>query len=458
MKELIIAKRLIMIVLMIFLIAIFACNLQILEIRMVIEEFSFGNYRSFKEVQTLRMQAAKIVSPHEELDKRNVMQVNEKTKLLKSKLIYGANASGKSNVMKALFVFVSCVRQCLTEDSTRLVDPFMYSTETENEPSYFQLIFYIDGVRYRYGFEASKERIHSEWLFMTHTVREVPAFIRDDQEIVEISRTHMSKGYDISKLKNKLFTEKVLFLTLASTFNDEVAGKVMNAIISISFFTTLDVTSWLDDEIKKSLVNNELRSVVLDFLKVADMGIEAINPIQKKDTGEGEGKEETWLLSSHKKYDKDFKEKGKVDFLFEAVESDGTQQMLRVSPFLIKAIRDGNPFIIDEFGARLHPLLTKEILGLFNEKGNEKAQLIAITHSTELMSSELLRKDQIDFVEKDKFGRSYLYTLVEMKGVRKTASFKNDYFKGKYGAIPFLGNWEEMERICDDTIKKEDEE
>jgi hypothetical protein len=103
-------------------------------------------------------------------------------------------------------------------------------------------------------------------------------------------------------------------------------------------------------------------------------------------------------------------------------------------------LKEGNPLIIDEFDSRFHPLLTRKIVELFNSSENTKSQLIFTTHDTNLLSPDLLRRDQIDFVEKDKYGASHLYTLVEIKGVRNDASFEKDYIQGKYGAIPFLGN------------------
>jgi AAA15 family ATPase/GTPase len=115
--------------------------------------------------------------------------------------------------------------------------------------------------------------------------------------------------------------------------------------------------------------------------------------------------------------------------------------MFELSPFIYKALKEGSPLFIDEFDSRFHPLLTKKIVELFNSAENKQAQLVFTTHDTNLLSSELLRRDQIDFVEKDKYGASHLYSLIEIKGIRNDASFEKDYIQGKYGAIPFLGNF-----------------
>jgi uncharacterized protein len=128
-------------------------------------------------------------------------------------------------------------------------------------------------------------------------------------------------------------------------------------------------------------------------------------------------------------------------FSFGMQESEGTKKMFELSPFIYRSIKEGTPLFIDEFDSRFHPLLTKKIVEIYNAVENKKAQLIFTTHDTNLLSSDILRRDQIDFVEKDKYGASHLHTLVEIKGVRNDASFEKDYIQGKYGAIPFLGDF-----------------
>jgi len=118
--------------------------------------------------------------------------------------------------------------------------------------------------------------------------------------------------------------------------------------------------------------------------------------------------------------------------------------MFELSPYIYDAIKNKTPIFIDEFDARFHPLLTKKIVQLFNSKENKGAQLIFVTHDTNLLSADLLRRDQIEFVEKDKYGASHLYSLAQFKGIRNNASFEKDYIQGKYGAIPFLGDFSKL--------------
>ncbi len=416
----------------------------------LIEEFSFGNFKSFKDIQTLRMSKANIRSSNESLDENNIIEIKEKTELLKSKVIYGANASGKSNVIKALMTFCNIILKCLSEGKgISVLDHFLFSEKTRVEPCFFQLIFYIDNIKYRYGFESDWKKINSEWLYITNQ-RETPAFIREGQNVT-VTKSHMAVGYDIANMKSKLFTEKTLFLSVAESFSDKLADKIVK---TLEQFMDINIPpkkedryDFLDDEL--------LKSKIVDLLKYADIGISDLNFIEYNNDKKGDAeKKEKLLLGVHKTYNEKFEEIGKAETIFDMMESEGTKEMLNSSLSILSALKLGFPLVIDEFGAKLHPLLTKKILSLFNSKENKHSQLIVVTHTTELMSPDLLRRDQIDFVEKDKYGCSYLYTLIELKGIREKG-YEKDYLQGKYGAIPFLGNWDNFCKIEDNEIKEE---
>ena len=421
----------------------------------MIEEFSFGNFRSFKDIQTLNMAAAKIKSKNTELDQINVFPVSNDLSLLKAKAIYGANASGKSNVIKALVSFIRIIKDSVKEErALGLMDSFQLSTETENKPTFFQLIFRIDKTRYRYGFEVDDKSIKSEWLFATPNKREQPLFIRDNNLIADINQTHFEEGVMYQKLFENsdapIFTDTSLFLThLASTGFGKLSKQIVKTISSISIISGLGdrgmygvASESLNDSVKKKFI--------LNFLKSADIGINDLDTVEfaninSQDNLENDAKEDfkttTFIVSSRTKYNVELKSEGKRDFLFSMQESEGTKKMFELSPFIYKSLKEGTPLVIDEFDSRFHPLLTKKIVELYNSVENKNAQLIFITHDTNLLSSDLLRRDQIDFVEKDKYGASHLYTLIEIKGIRNDASFEKDYIQGKYGAVPFLGDF-----------------
>lgn len=424
----------------------------------MIEEFSFGNFWSFKDIQTLNMTAAKIKSKQAELDQNNVFPINSGLSLLKAKAIYGANASGKSNVIKALVTFIRIIKDSVKEEKAlTLIDSFQLSTETEHLPTFFQLTFRLDKRKYRYGFEASDKSIKSEWLFSTPNKREQPLFIREEKSIIDINQTHFDEGVMYQKLfdnsSDPIFTETSLFLThLASTGFGKLSKQIVKTISSISIISGLGHLGMygiagdsLNDSVKKKFI--------LNFLKNADIGIHNLETVEitnenlpenLEDEIKADLKKGKIIVSSRTKYDANLKSAGNSDFSFSMQESEGTKKMFEISPFIYKSLKEGTPLIIDEFDSRFHPLLTKKIVELYNSSENKNSQLIFTTHDTNLLSSEILRRDQIDFVEKDKYGASHLYTLVEIKGVRNDASFEKDYVQGKYGAIPFLGDFSKL--------------
>jgi len=421
----------------------------------MIEEFNFGNFWSFKEMQTLNMTAAKIKSKNSMLDKTNVFAVNNELSLIKSKAIYGANASGKSNVIRALSAFIRIVIDSAKEENTlNLIDSFQLSTETISQPTLFQLIFRLGKTRYRYGFEADEKSIKSEWLFSTPKVREQALFIREKNEIIEINQTYFTEGILYQKLlegsKDQIFTETSLFLThLNSIGFAKLSKEIFKIISSITVISGLE-HSGMYNIAEDALRDSIKKKFILDLLKRADVGIEDLERVDIQteylpDNAEKEVQQKfkkgKIIVSSRTQYDSNLIPAGKSEFYFRNQESAGTKKMFELSPFIYKSLKDGAPLIIDEFDCRFHPSLTKKIVGLFNSPENKNAQLIFTTNDTNLLSSDLLRRDQIDFVEKDKYGASHLYTLAEIKGVRNDAAFKNDYLQGKYGAIPFLSDF-----------------
>lgn len=423
----------------------------------MIEEFNFGNFWSFKDEQTLNMTAAKIKSFHPSIDKQNVIEIDDKISLIKSKAIYGANASGKSNIIKALVTFIRVVTSSVKDDKIlNIIEPFKLSVEKLKEPTFFQLVFRIKNTKYRYGFEADEKSIKSEWLFYTPNKREQTLFIREEQDILEVNDKHFEEGSKFISLldddENTIFRTNSLFLTSLASFGfGKMSKSIIKEISSIIVINGLG-HSGMYSTAGDALDDLNKKKFILDFLKNADTGINDIENIEitkdnlpedADDDFKKEFKKGNIIVSSRSQYDRK-KRVGNVPFILSGQESEGTIKMFELSPFIYNALNEGRTLIIDEFDSRFHPLLTKKIVELFNSESNKNSQLIFTTHDTNLLSSEILRRDQIDFVEKDKYGGSHLYTLVEIKGVRNNASFEKDYIQGKYGAIPFLGNFSSL--------------
>ncbi len=431
---------------------------------MIIQEFSFGNFRSFKELQTLNLSAAKIKSKYDHIDETNVITKDryKDYSFLKTKAVYGANSSGKSNITKSLVAFIRIIKHSVKDDDVlNLIQPFRFSTETENAPSFFQLIFWIDDVRYRYGFEADEKEIQSEWLFAKPNQRELPYFIRENQKIIEIDKTNFSEGdklmnlFDDESSNNEIFRNNSLFLSSISSLGfGKLSKLIVNNIASIFVINGLGHQG-LYQYAGNSLNNDTIKDYILNFLKYGDTGIQDIAtielnsedlPVDLDEETKNEIKENKprVLISTRQKFDSELNFSENIVLPFRMIESEGTLKLFELSPFIYEAIKQGRPLIIDEFDARFHPLLTKKIIELFNSKENSESQLIFMTHDTNLLSADSLRRDQIEFVEKDKYGASHLYSLVQFKGIRNNASFEKDYIQGKYGAIPFLGDFNKL--------------
>lgn len=431
--------------------------------KMILQEFNFGNFRSFKEINTLNMAAAKIQSKNPNLDVKNLIETHEGLSFLKSKAIYGANASGKSNVILALSAFINIVQNSVKDNLALVnVDNFELFKNSQNLPSFFQMIFTHDDVRYRYGFEIENFSIASEWLFARINAREIPLFTREKFTISNVSKKHFAEvnlflnllGDDVKG--NEIFRDDSLLLSSLASFGfGKLSKRIVEAISSIQ--VTSDSGSYgRFTNVMEAIKDSDAKSFILKFLQSADFAIEDLVTMEwgyDNKTGEIINPEQGYskhhqvkrqLVSKRPVYNDKFEKVGDADFFMSSQESDGTKKMVELSPYIYQVFKSGGILVIDEFDAKLHPLLTKRIVDLFNSAENKNAQLIFTTHDTNLLSYDILRRDQIDFVEKDKYGASHLYTLVEFKGVRNSASFEKDYIQGKYGAIPFLGNFDRI--------------
>ena len=412
-------------------------------------EFKVENYLSFKNEITFSMVASNIKEHKED---NLISGIKEKFDLLKSAVIYGPNASGKSNLFKAMsfmkdFVFNSSANR--PEGQPIPVDSFKLSTETEGKPSSFEITFIHENIRYRYGFTVDTSLVHKEWLYSAPHNRERELFIREKQEF-KIGR------YFNGAAKLKEITRKdSLFLSVAAQFNHKTAGKILN------WFNKFNIISGFRDTdywafTTKMLEQEETKLKVLNFLKKADMDIKDVLirkisrekmlkllPHIKKVIPEEIQKLGDFINLStvHKKYDENNQSTGNVIFDFNTSESIGTQKFFNLSGPVIDTLEKGNILIIDEMDSRLHPVLSRSIVKLFNSHNNSKnSQLIFASHDTCLLNKDIFRRDQIWFTEKDRYEITELYSLLEYR-VRNDASFAKDYILGKYGALPFIENY-----------------
>ena len=429
-------------------------------------QFSVKNFTAFKNKATLSLIASNY--DKETLEQSNVAYLEKfDLRLLKSAVIYGANASGKSKLIEALFFMKNLVISSSNESQKGdkiKVEPFKLNTDTEGESSEFEVLFYLKNILYRYGFEVDKNEIVSEWLFQKNLRKEVEIFYRSFQKFDVHSRS-FSKGKAI--IKKGLIRENALLVSAAAQFNDETSISI------IKWFKELKIISGLREDGFSGYTMNKTndplsKEKIVELVKVADLGIQDIKlkyldinnlpenmPSGIKDKIIKESTEEnkefyTDVLTFHRKYDSLKNRVGIVNFELGEEESSGTRKFLYLTGPILDVLDNGYTLFVDELDSKLHPNLVCKIVSLFNdpEINKKNAQLVFNTHDTNLLSSKLFRRDQIWFAEKNKYGESSLYSLSDFKSeVRKTEAFEENYLRGKYGAIPILGNFDNINKI-----------
>ncbi|WP_421949583.1 AAA family ATPase [Phaeodactylibacter xiamenensis] len=439
----------------------------------MIIEFSLGNFWSFNEIQTLHMQSAAIKSKFQKVDQENLFQIGEDFSLLKSKAIFGANGSGKSNLIRGVRSMIRIIRECIKDEQIlqKEIVPFLFQKAAHHEPSFFQIAFIAEGVQYRYGFEADKTRIITEWLFgkplasdKGSKIRERYYFKREGDEI-KINEKEFREGLAFVPKTNQaspLYRENVLFLSLVNAFNGRIAKSIHH-----SFLKNINVSSGLEDPFNWVVLLNKLDQDK-SFSKRLTHFLQSIDPkISRLDIVDVPKAEATSRISMVQEPNENrkagyvviyrsAKDSGgnlmEVPLTLHSQEAEGTKKLATLSPFLFHTLDHGGLFVIDEFDARLHPNLSRKIIELFHSPNTNKrnAQLIFVSHDSNLLDARLLRRDQIAFTKKDTTGATELYALAEFKGVRNDSSFEKDYLMGKYNAVPH--NLTALERAVENYV------
>lgn len=393
-------------------------------------QFSVGNFLSFKEQSTLSL-VASALKDIQILSEDVIFNIGETDlALLKSATIYGANASGKSNFIKALDFFkwyvINSSKDIQAGERVN-VESFRLSSSTVEEPSYFEAIFCNTEYQYRYGFETDENMVHSEWLYQKANkkrAKEVELFYRDEDGFNIHSKFIIGKEL----INKQMVRTNALLLSVAAQFNDVVAVEIVKWLNDTTIISgSNEKNIW--DLAAIRLDDLKMKQRIVDFSRYADLGIENIEKVNNA------------ITSMHTQYDDEGNEVKLINFPFKKNESEGTIKYFSLAYPIIDALDNGKRLIIDEFDSKMHPLLTCRIIALFNSKETnpKNAQLIFTTHDTNLLSASIFRRDQIWFTQKDRFGATELYSLAEYK-VRNDASFEKDYLSGKYGAIPIMGD------------------
>jgi len=432
---------------------------------MIFHQFTVSNFRSIKEPLTLTMEAADVTGPNQEIDDRNLV-LGPDGKYLKVKALYGGNAAGKSNLIKALYSFTRIVfeNRSAEFDLTKHIQTFQLSPESNQESTLFEVIFSEDGKIYRYGFKADMKLyiIQNEWLLITErNGREEIAFHSTDGLFNEISEKYFKKGYDFMQFNEVTREDKILYppnltskdlgwlehdifengatLNLFHLYDLEepFARLVVNYILGgIRIFNLTGLAKLNNTEIEKATSEGPIKTVLLNLLKFADLNIIDISSQDLK--GEEGQKVLSILITKIIKDEKGVKVGEQIFNLNQ--ESDGTKKLFMLGRVIEGVLTKAGVIFIDELDARFHPLLTSMIVELFqNPETNPKgAQLIFITHDTQFLSLKRFRPDQIAFVSRNKANATEISTLIEFEGIENDTDVKELYLKGLLDGVPNL--------------------
>lgn len=418
--------------------------------------FTFQNFRSFRDEKTLSMEAGSI----KEL-KESVIH-KDSYRLLPAAVMYGANSSGKSNVLLALMtmrsVLLGSVR--LNPKDELNFQPFKLDLVSANNPTSFEIQFLLDDVKYRYGFDYDKTHISKEWLYEKRVgEREFNLFLRVDDEF-EVSKSRFPEGLG----KESATVSNRLFVSLVAQLRGTKSMRILDWFQNCNYLSGMDSHGYEGFTLKMFSDHLEGYKQALDFFHRSQLGFNDLLVTEKifsddvlsgkthipddfrsKLLDELKGQKMMEAKTTHNIYDENGNIHGIDSFYKDEMESEGTKKIIEMSGPIFDTLKSGKILIIDELDAKLHPLLTRSILQLFmNPETNvHGAQLIFATHDTNLLNLAYLRRDQIWFTEKDKTESSDLYSLVEFKDesgtkIRNDRSVQKDYINGRYGAIPFL--------------------
>lgn len=410
-------------------------------------EFRVRNYRSIRDEQALTL----IASGDKELAATHLSPTGLKAApyALRTAVVYGPNASGKSSLLRALDYLRAVVAESATiiqPGQTYNVQPFKLDAASAEQPTEFEITFLLSGVRYQYAFSMTTQRIVSESLLVYRSSKPTQLF----------SRQHIDgDGFDYEfstyltgprKLWQESTRPNSLFLSMAAQLNSEQLSPVFNWIVrSITF---LPAGATVLPDFTTALLSTETgRASIREFLSAADISIADVQAVPRK------GVHAQWVMNAGSlqasQEEREFlmpvfehsTPKGSAKFELHD-ESEGTQRLYGLIAPVLDCLRDGRVLVVDELDSSLHTMLVRRLINMFqtpaiNPNG---AQLIFSTHDTSLLDHTLFRRDQIWFTEKDVDQATRLYPLTDFSP-RKQEAWERGYLAGRYGAVPFFGDW-----------------
>lgn len=376
-------------------------------------EIRLGNMFSLRDEVTLDLQAAKIQSKKARELSGNLFSVDGE-QMLKSVALFGANASGKSNVVKAIGACVNMIRSSHNYNANTkfAISPFKFG-DYANKPSSFNIRFLLDGIEYEYGFSFMHDEITTEHLHHYPNGRRSLVFSRDERKGSEKKdvyefKTAIRRPFDVADNTSK----KTLYLSRASQMDRELAQKLF-----LFFCNDIELDYHVANMDSLEALFKARKAQMLEVLRTADSDIVDFK-IQNNA-----------ITTFHRT-------NPSVPFDFETEESEGTKTLFRMMLRMIGIIHEGKLLLVDEIDNSLHTQLVEFVVSMFNH--SDHAQLIYTSHNTHLLNTDFQRRDQVYFVNKRDDGSSDLYSLYDYKDYRDTLDMEKAYLQGRFDAIPYI--------------------
>jgi uncharacterized protein len=417
----------------------------------MLEKFRFGNFLSFKSENEFNLIPESIKDPSQYLHAENLFGIDKH--LLKSIAVYGHNSHGKSNFLKALGFFQRFILTSVDPNLTGYIDfeNFQLSTETLDEPSLFEAVFYVGDIKYRYGFKITTKRVVEEWLFYTPPkVRENYLFIRAEQEY-KINKAWEKEGGDpLGKSIHHTDKMELLISSLLSIENKppHVSG-IKDWLKNTMIISDIGEEKYFHQSLI-ILSSERYRPIINHLISEADLGfttiIDRIDGLLSNKLKLGENFLNLWfneelkefsLYTKHEIYDAQRKISDTIKFELIKKESSGTVKFLVLACMLTYAVKNGFLIIIDEMDTKFHSLLLLVIIDFYHNPkiNNNGSQLVFTTHNTILLNKHI-RRDQIMLVDKDEFGESTIRKAHSSKNsLRSDTSIEKEYRRGKIGGV-----------------------
>ena len=415
-------------------------------------QFKFNNFKCFKDEVTLNLVASNYFK-----DEPTNIYPAEFYSVVNTLAVYGANASGKTKLFQAFNLMREIVLHSANNKNNRVwqddYDPFRLNVDTIGKSSSFEVVFLIDGIQYRYGFEVDKKTIIAEWLFRKKT-KEVKVLYRDEDGI-EYNKTYINHKVADNLNDAGMIREDALFLSILSLWNDSFSSMITKWFYNANVLSA-SINNYLGYSLRQ--LDSPMKKQMLSMLNGADLSIEDMSPtevdfesipdeIKKMMPKEAfEGKIYNGVKTIHKVYDSNGLVVGTTELTMENDESYGTTKLFALSAPIIDTLKNGKILWVDEIDHGLHYDLLVAIIRLFHspETNPHNAQLIINTHNSGLLDApNLFRRDQIYITSKNRYGESSLKPITNYGStLRKSSKLGHLYREGKLGGVPYLGEFD----------------